>query len=294
MQFRSPQSTSYLQRRSRLNGSPRRFMLLGPSNSPALHRFPHARHDRTLFEEKLAETQRLRGGVYLRLGAIEASQLTPGGRHQVSIDDESWHLLVQDHDGQVCGCLRYHEHSKEASFSDLGLSRSEVVGCPRWGSVLKAAVEDELAIARLMDLPYVEVGGWALLEALHRTGEALRMALVMYALARRLGGAVGITTANNGNCSASILRRIGGHPLERGRRTVPPFFDPQYQREIDILRFYSWAPNPRYAACIEELEEELLALPVLTSGAPAIERPRAMRAAAGWSRYTVSTADSRY
>jgi len=277
---------------SPLNRSSRRLILLGPAASQGLLRFAQVQPDWQRYQNRLAETQRLRGGVYLRLGAIEASQLT-AGRHQVPIDEESWHLLVLDQDDQVCGCLRYREHPSDVDFSQLSLAHSSLARCPQWGSHLKDAVEDELKLARSFNLPYVEVGGWALLERLHGTSEALRMALVMYALARKLGGAIGITTANHGNCSASILRRIGGRSLERGQRALPPYYDPQYKRDIEILRFCSWAPNPRYAGFIERLESEILSLPVLTNRPRAAERPRAF-SAAGWSNHTVSTADSRW
>ncbi len=291
MQHRSSQAPKY-PRMSLLNGSPRRLALLGPAASAGLHRFAHVQDDRQRYEEKLAEAQRLRGGVYLRLGAIEASQLT-AGRHQAPVDNESWHLLVLDQADRICGCLRYLEHSNSTEFSQLGLAHSGLARCPQWGSHLRAAVEDELQLARRLNLPYVEVGGWALLERFHCTSEALRMALVMYALSRTLGGAIGITTANHGNCSASILKRIGGRSLERGRRLLPPYYDPQYKREIEILRFCSWTPNPRYARFIDRLETEILSLPVFTNSVPPVEEPRAFTAAAGWSGHTVSTADSR-
>lgn len=38
---------------------------------------------------------------------------------------------------------------------------------------------------------------------------------------------------------------------------LPSYHDPQYQCEMEILRFYFWAPNPRYAACVAEIRAEL-------------------------------------
>jgi hypothetical protein len=251
-----------------LSGSSRRLVLLAPPGARGLGCFRHIHTDAHHFTDKLADMQRLRGDVYLRLGAIEPGQLT-GGRHQLDVDDESWHLLALDQEDQVCGCIRYREHSNNTGFSQLGVAHSTLARCEEWGPKLEAAVEAELALSRRLRLPYVEVGGWALLEQIRGTTEALRMALTMYGLSRRLGGAVGITTANNGNCSASILRRIGGLSLEHKSATLPPYHDPQYKREIEVLRFYSWAPNPRYETWIKAIRSELLALPVITKAAAA-------------------------
>ncbi len=252
--------------RSLLSGSSRRLALLAPPDARGLGSFKHVHADSHHFTDKLAEMQRLRGGVYLRLGAIEPGQLT-GGRHQLDVDDESWHLLALDKGDQVCGCIRYREYPNDTGFSQLGVSRSALARCTEWGTKLEAAVEAELALSRRLRLPYVEVGGWALLEQIRGTSEALRLALATYGLSQRLGGAVGITTANHENCAASVLRRIGGRALEHRSSALPTYHDPHYKREIEVLRFYSWAPNPRYKAWINAIRSELLAIPVITRSA---------------------------
>jgi hypothetical protein len=281
---------------SLLRGSLHRLMFLAPATSSKLNDFNRVETDKPLFHARLGETQRLRDSVYQRLGAAAPSVSAEARRAQ--IDQESWHLLALDDTGQVCGCMRYHEHLGETGFSHLHLSQSVLAQCSRWGSPLKRAVEAELNLARLLDLPYVEVGGWALLESLHGTGLAVAMALVMYALSRRLGGAMGITTANNANCAASLLRRIGGRCLESEDGKFPSYHDPHYRCEIEILRFYSWSPNPRYAGHIEDLEAEVLRMPVLTCGSAARNRlaapPLAFGAAAGHTGHTGSGANNRY
>jgi hypothetical protein len=35
---------------------------------------------------------------------------------------------------------------------------------------------------------------------------------------------------------------------------------------MELLRFYSWAPNPRYAVWIQAIREELRTVPVLAGG----------------------------
>jgi hypothetical protein len=219
----------------------------------------------------LLEMQRLRGSIYLEDGAIGAGQLTDG-RHRADIDEVSWHLLVVDKDDQVRGCVRFHAHPEEAHFSHLNVSRSALAFSREWGERLKGAVESELALSRRLDLPCVEIGGWALAEEFRGTSEALRMALAMYSLSQVFGGAVGISTVTRRHCAASILRRIGGLPFEDAGVELPAYDDPQFKCEMELLRFYSWAPNPRYAVWIEEIRKELRAIPVLTNASRSARR----------------------
>ncbi|MEO7145111.1 MAG: hypothetical protein ABI165_16560, partial [Bryobacteraceae bacterium] len=189
--------------------------------------------------------QALRGRLYLKDGAIEPWQLTDG-RHRAAIDRGSWHLLVLDRDERVCGCARYREYSNDTVFSQLSVSSSTLARCKEWGGRLKAAVDSELAVAQTLELPFVELGGWALTETIRGTVEALRMALTTYALSQALGGGVGISTVTRRHCSASILARIGGRSLEHDGSEIPSYHDEQYKCEMEVLRFSSWAPNPRY------------------------------------------------
>ncbi len=213
--------------------------------------------------EMIRRMQTLRGGVYLKDGAITANHLRDG-RHDVEIDWRSWHLLIQDEHSQVLGCARYTPHSSAKSFSDLTVSGSSLAKCPKWGSRLEAAVESEMDLARRKNIPYVELGGWALAESIRCTSEALRMVLAIYGLAQFLGGVVGITTATKRHSSASILRRIGGFSLAHSGSELPAYFDPQYSCEMEVLRFHSWAPNPRYLHWIEKIKGQLRTMPILT------------------------------
>jgi len=206
--------------------------------------------------------QKLRGRLYLEDGAIKPEQLTDG-RHRLDIDEESWHLLVLDQEDQVCGCARYREFAGETGFASLGVASSALAQCCEWGRRVALAVEAEIALARRLRVPYVEVGGWALAREIRGTTEALRMVLATYGLSQGLGGCVGVSTATRRNCSASILRRLGGRSLEQNGAEFPTYYDPAYDCEMEILRFYSWAPNPRYTMWIEAIKSELRSVPVL-------------------------------
>ncbi len=225
------------------------------------------------YESILADMQKMRGRIYLEDGAIEPEQLASDGRHCSPIDAESWHLLTLDDGGFVSGCVRYRQHRNTVSFQDLALRNCALAESPEWREKLRSAVEAELAAARLQAISYVEVGGWALAKERRCTGEALRTALATYGLAQILGGCVGVATATVRNSSSSILRRIGGRALEIGGEKLPAYYDPRYKCQMEIVRFSSNSPNPRYWRWIDQIAATLLNVPVLTlpfSGALAV------------------------
>jgi hypothetical protein len=258
-------------RRELRSTSSRKWVLLSPSSAAVPHCFGRVHADAGRRDNLLLEMQRLRGSVYLEDGAIEADQLTDG-RHRADMDEVSWHLLVVDKDDQVRGCVRFHAYPEVPRFLQLNVSRSPLAHSEEWGDKLKGAVESELALSRRLDLRCVEIGGWALDEGIRGTSEALRMALAMYSLSQALGGSVGISTATRRHCSASILRRIGGRSLEYGGAELPAYEDPQFKCSMEVLRFYSWAPNPRYDVWIEAIGQELRTIPVLTDNSKAHRR----------------------
>jgi len=245
--------------------SSRKWVLLCPANTSVRDRFDCVHADPTRRDRLLTEMQKLRGRIYLKDGAIEASELTDG-KHRVDADDDSWHLLVLDEDDRVCGCVRQNVYPEKIAFSNLDVSRSALAQSEEWGEKLKVAVKSELRLSRRLNLPCVEIGGWALAEDIRGTTEAVRMALAMYSLSQLLGGSVGISTATRRHCSASILRRIGGRGLEYGGAELPTYDDPQFKCKMEVLRFYSWAPNPRYTVWIDKIKQELRTVHVLTNG----------------------------
>jgi hypothetical protein len=153
-----------------------------------------------------------------------------------------------------------------------------------------------MALSQKLGLPYVELGGWALGEEVRGTTEALRMALTVYGLAQALGGGVGITTATQRNGSASILKRIGGLPLISGRKEIPSYFDPHYNCNMQVLRFYSWAPQPRFRASVIGLSAQIQNLTVITKGRvdPVLTFGKIPFGQKVWHEPTVPAANSRF
>ena len=83
-----------------------------------------------------------------------------------------------------------------------------------------------------------------------------------YALLTCLGGALGVSTANR-LCSAPLLRRIGGRPLTNNGVELPPYFEPEYNCELEALRFDSSRPTAKFGPWIDAIRTSLTAVPVV-------------------------------
>ena len=267
MQLSSRSQLDAVQRR--FKSPSRRLALLAPSNAFIPKVFHDVRRDCDGHRALFSQMQRFRGQVYLKDGAIKQSDLIDG-RHVVEADDYSWHLLVHDEKGTIAGCIRYQSHDAKSLFLRLSVFSTAIAACPQWGPALKQAVHSEVTVAKSLNLSFVEVGGWALAEHVRGTSEALRLGLAAYSLGQLMGGAVGMSTATRRHCSSSILRRMGGESLKCDGTPIPAYYDPQYECEMEILRFHSWNPNPRYMLWVEEIRQFLQHIPVIGSTAWAL------------------------
>jgi hypothetical protein len=241
----------------------RRFVLLAPTLSVVPGRFADAIVSSADHAHLLGSTQRLRGQIYLNDGAIRQDQLTSDGRHEQRVDHESWHVLAVGSEGVVQGCARYRGYPEPVLFQKLGVAGSAMAICDKWGTRLRHAIETDIAEAHQRGISYVEVGGWALTLDLRCSTEALRIALATWALGRALGGCIGLTTATSRHSSASILRKIGGHSLVVEGQELPHYFDQAYGCDMEILRFDSDTPNPRFESWVEQWVQHLTSVPVL-------------------------------
>jgi len=255
------------------------LMLLAPSEAHVPGSFPAVDVNPKRYEDILAQLQRLRGSVYLHDGAITADQLSSDGRHVLGIDAASWHVVSVQPDGRVTGCSRYRAYGKNTQPEHLSAWKSALATDRTWRGTLHMALESEISLARKRNVDYVEVGGWAIAEDLRFSMEAINIALSTYALARSVGGCIGLTTATVRNCSSRILRKIGGRSLGLPGCPLPSYFDPQYGCEMELLRFDSNAPNPKYQSRIDDILSGFYELPVVCARAAtglvhAIERPQ--------------------
>ena len=244
-----------------------RLVLLAPPDAEIPGSFARVETSSLHHERLLRGVQRLRAKLYADDGAIRDSEVSRDGCHRQPVDQRAWHLLSLDRNDDVCGCSRYVEHPNTVVFSQLGVRKAALARSREWGMTLRTAIDAEVAQARHRGISYVEVGGWALDPAMRRSTEALRIALATYSLARLLGGCIGITTATSRHCSAAVLRKIGGRPLQTGNIELPPYYDPQFECEMELLRFDSAEPNPRVEAWIEDLRQYLTTALVVQSNA---------------------------
>ncbi|MCC6366054.1 MAG: hypothetical protein IT165_21265 [Bryobacterales bacterium] len=243
------------------------MLLLAPSyNDADKFGFRNVIHNGDLHEVLLSDLQRLRGEVYLRDGAIGASQLTADGRHVVAADSMSWHIISLNDFGKVRGCYRHLAYPATVRYEQMMLSKSPLAQSLEWGSACRGAVESLLQQSTIDNLSCAEVGGWAVAEEVRHTAEALRIALTGYALGDLLGGCLGFGTVTRRNCSAAILRRIGARRLCLGDVELPSYFDPGYRCDMELLQFDSRQLNPKYAPLKEKIRAHLAALPVVCAG----------------------------
>jgi len=246
----------------------RRFVLLSPPGSSPREAFHNVEGDAEWREKLLADMQRLRGHVYLTDGAISERDLTADGRHVQPIDEKSWHLLTLSSGNRVVGCARYLLHSASTSFGRLRVRNSALGRSEHWSEPFRHAVEHELETARRNGFSFVELGGWAIDESLRGSTDAVRIALFTYAWCQVLGGCLGISMATHRNGSASILRRIGGRPLEWNGNTLPAYFDAQYKCDMEVIRFDSRFPSTRYQQAVAEIRSQIADVPVVCTAKP--------------------------
>ena len=258
---------------SNQHSNPHQMVLLAPSLAHVPQDFTVATVDPSNHKQLLSGMQRLRGALYLEDGAIRPEQLTEDGRHELPVDNRSWHLLTLDKDRNVSACSRYIAHPKSVSYRNLELTHSALAANPIWGRVLEAAVEAEITFARKLGLAYAEVGGWAVSHEQRCTTEALRIALATYTLANLLGGCIGVSTATVRNCSASILKRLGGVAMNVAGQILPAYYDPQYDCEMEILRFDSRYPAPRFQRWMDDLRVKMLGAPVICAQVSSVKLP---------------------
>ena len=240
-----------------------RFAVLPPCNAPVSGPFRNVTIDHRQHDELTGQMQRMRGKAYLQDGAIHPDELTSDGRHKQAIDERSWHVLSIDREGRVVGCLRYLCEREAASFDSLWVRHAAVAACPKLGGPFRRAVEARMKRARQMRVGFGEVGGWAVDEEHRWTIEPLRIILATYGLLELLGGSCGVATATFRHGSASILRRIGLFSLTADGEDLPPYYDPYYSCQMEVLGFDSRFPNPKYHEKVAELSATLMSAPVI-------------------------------
>ncbi len=254
----------------------KRLVLVAPPDITLPDSFKNVTTDGARHSDLLHEMQRLRGSIYLQDGAVQRDQLTTDGLHRTPEDDRSWHLLMLNAMGKVSSCVWYMEHNEAASFEQLRVRSCGLARLDAWRDRLVNAVESELKRARAEGLRYAEVGGWAVAKESRCTSEGLLLALAAYSLGRTLGGTLGLTTATVRHSSSTILRRLGGSLLGSDDLTVPPYYDPKYNCEMELLRFDSRRPNAKYGGLIELLGRRLGNVSVFITGDPVLtEQPLA-------------------
>jgi hypothetical protein len=227
-----------------------RLRILAPALGTIPSALPNRCIDPAVHANLIYATQVLRGTVYNEYAPI-ASQLFPDGRHYLPSDAHSWHIVLQDTcEQQIAGCIRYRPIH---DFEELTVSQSALARSHRYGPLLRAAVERDIAATENAGMHYAEVGMWALRPEVRCSSAAINLALMMFVLAECLGGGLGITTATTRHHSASILRRLGGRRLAG----LPTYYEPRYGCVIEVLHFGLANLNSRFASRLNQLRAEM-------------------------------------
>jgi hypothetical protein len=234
-----------------------RLVLLAPPSATLPPFFRNVTWDTTEHTSLVRAMQRLRGAVYLDDGAVAKRQLSPEGLHQTPEDQNSWHLLMRNAQGRVSSCTWYMPHANASSVRQLRVRKCPLGQDPAFRATFEDAVHAELHRARTEGLIYAEVGGWAVAKESRCTAEGLLLALAAYSLGRAFGGSLGLTTATVRHSSSTILRRLGGSSLQSGDVVIPSYFDPNYQCEMELLRFDSRNPSAKYLPLITGIQARL-------------------------------------
>jgi hypothetical protein len=240
-----------------------RIVLVAPSVSAVSDMFENVEVSADRHLALIREVQRLRGNIYYNDGAIRAEQLAPGGLHETPEDAKGWHLLLVDRDQTVSACALYLEHEPDVRFEETRAAVCPLAHEPAWRQTMWRAMQAELTRARRARIPFVELGGWAVSEKSRGTAGPLALALAVWGFSRRDAGALGMTTATFRHCSATILKRLGGSRFEIDGTTLPPYFDPRYKCMMEMLRFDSRTPNPKYVDLIDQVRGMLCKIPVI-------------------------------
>jgi hypothetical protein len=146
----------------------------------------------------------------------------------------------------------------------LRVRHSPLAHQPEWRDKLRAAVRSEVTGARREGVAYAEVGGWAVSNG-SRPADCLMLILATFGLSQLLGGAFVMATATVRHASAPILRRLGGSHLQGDGYVVPPYYDPRYKCEMELLRFDTRRPNPKYAGLVQRLSASFPSISVIAS-----------------------------
>ena len=249
-----------------------RLVFVAPPGAELAGAFRHVDVNPALHSQLVDDVQTLRGHVYLEDGAITSTQLVDG-RHKTPEDARSWHLLALNRHREISACAWYLQHEGFTTLQSLRVRNCPLAKIVGVSERFKSAIDAELQRARSENLQYAEVGGWAVSKDSRCTSEGLLLALAAYSLGKIAGGALGLTTATVRHASSAILRRLGGSHLEVGGRTVPPYYDPRYKCEMELLRFDSRRPDPKYAPLIDllagRLRDVLVVASRVDSGRPA-------------------------
>lgn len=216
------------------------------------------------YDALLCDIQRLRGNRYVADGAIPAAALDAQGRHVTAEDEHSYHLAVWN--GVVQGCLRIQLHPQaERHFTEFRVYDLIRRMPPEMAQKYHAGLEEFMCYGESRNYQITETGGWAVAEKFQFNAASLALPLARWSFSRILPRQISIAAATERNGSAEMLKRIGGWRLKLNGEELPPFYDPGYKCQMELLCFDSDILNPKFEPAVRDLqtllEEQCVSLP---------------------------------
>jgi hypothetical protein len=248
---------------------PSSFIILAPADAEIPSAFSRRSSNGKSYDRILCKVQKLRGRIAFDEGAVREQDLLPEYRHEMDGDAESWHLVRVDENENVLGCARILVHPDWVDYFSLRVSRSAIATDGDWRSEVREAVEKDMRMARDSGMMIVEPGGWVIDESLRGKTEAIELALSAFAWSQLVGGCLAYVTATVKHHSAAMLRRLGGSPLRVNGKTLPSYYDRQYDCEMEILKIETGSLNPRFEPAMAPLRTLLSLTSVIQAEAKA-------------------------
>jgi hypothetical protein len=243
--------------------NPNPFMILAPGDALLPGAFRRVYRDQRRYDQMLSNMQQMRGRIAVQEGAVREKDLRPGHRHVMAGDEDSWHLIRTDQDGKFVGCARILVHSGNVGFGSLRVSRTPLANAPEWKQHVRYAVENDIEAARNSEMTVVEPGGWVIDEELRGGADAVAIALSAFAWSQLIGGCLAYVTATVKHRSSAILKRLGGSSLKYQGKELPKYYDPEYECEMEILKFETRSLNSRFESSMAPLRTLLAQSPVV-------------------------------
>lgn len=206
-------------------------------------------------EGALQMIRRFRGAMCLSNGLVPAEAVDATGCHYLSCDSLNYHLLLSEPNGKLAACLRVRFHALGTTASGLRMFES----IRRIPPVYRASssLNEALLEGRRKQLGVAELGGWVAAPVWRESLAAQMLPVFAWALVRQVQESVMLEHADATGETPSILRSVGGRPLDHQGMRIPAVHDAHHGRPMEVLTAHSCVARDELHFQVEEAREVL-------------------------------------